>query len=75
MDTVRAWKDPVYRRSLGASAPSHPAGQPTVTVLSDAELVDISGAGTRHHGTTGCCSCNPAWSAAWGIWCNPPSGC
>jgi mersacidin/lichenicidin family type 2 lantibiotic len=36
MDTVRAWKDPYYRRSAGATAVlDHPAG----TVSLDAPLI------------------------------------
>jgi mersacidin/lichenicidin family type 2 lantibiotic len=43
VDIVRAWKDPVYRASLGdtaASLPPHPAG---LVELNDDELKSASG--------------------------------
>ena len=61
MDTVRSWKDVDYRRSLGAVAPSHPAGD-GLCPITDAELTEVSGAGTAIVGTLGCCWCLPWYS-------------
>jgi mersacidin/lichenicidin family type 2 lantibiotic len=72
MNTVRSWKDVEYRRSLGDTAPQHPAGD-GLSPVTDAELAEISGAGTGVLGTAGCCWCLP-WYSSWtvcGLICAP----
>lgn len=45
MDSVRAWKDPEYRRTL-TDAPRHPSGTPGLSRLDSAGLAAAAGAGT-----------------------------
>ncbi|MDN0200004.1 mersacidin/lichenicidin family type 2 lantibiotic [Streptomyces sp. S.PNR 29] len=46
MDSVRAWKDPEYRRTL-AAPPQHPSGTPGLSKLDSAGLAAAAGgAGT-----------------------------
>lgn len=44
MDSVRAWKDPEYRRTL-ATPPRHPSGNPGVSKLDSAGLAAVVGGG------------------------------
>ncbi|MGL5860726.1 MAG: mersacidin/lichenicidin family type 2 lantibiotic [Phycicoccus sp.] len=64
IDIVKSWKDSEYRRGL-AQAPDHPSGN-GLSSLTDAELTDISGAGTGVLGTLGCCWCLP-WYSGWTV--------
>lgn len=79
MDTIRSWKDPEYRRSLGEEAPFHPAGDVGLTPITDDELSGVVGAqeGTNHIGTMGCCWCLPWYSGftVCGLVCNPSDPC
>jgi len=80
MDTIRSWKDPEYRHSLGQAAPAHPAGEAGLAPISEAELFDAVGADhtpTGVFGTLGCCWCLP-WYSGWtvcGLICNPGKPC
>ncbi|WP_213451654.1 mersacidin/lichenicidin family type 2 lantibiotic [Rhizomonospora bruguierae] len=60
MDIARAWKDPQYRAGLPVaereSLPMHPAGEPGLERIDDAELEAIGGAGTAWIATLGCCN-------------------
>ena len=57
-DIVRAWKDPQFRRQLGADAPVSPVG---AIELSDALLDDVSGGVLRLRSTvTSVCTTSAA---------------
>lgn len=68
MDTIKAWKDPEYRRSLGSGAlPQHPSG---VVALDDGSLDDVVG------GTTWPCATIAASIAITIAFCSPNgTGC
>ncbi|WP_199036842.1 mersacidin/lichenicidin family type 2 lantibiotic [Glycomyces salinus] len=75
MDTVRAWKEPEYRRSLGETAPEHPAGT-GLTEIDELALGEVAGAaGTHHIWTGGCCWCLPWYSGitVCGLACDVPT--
>ncbi|MBI0379000.1 MULTISPECIES: mersacidin/lichenicidin family type 2 lantibiotic [Streptomyces violaceusniger group] len=42
MDTVRAWKDPEYRRSLPCP-PQHPSGVPGLSMINPSDLETPAG--------------------------------
>jgi mersacidin/lichenicidin family type 2 lantibiotic len=53
VDIIRAWKDPVYRETLGTDAPKHPAG---LIELTDEELKEASGILAMVGTTCECCT-------------------
>lgn len=63
---IQAWKDPSYRRSLGAAAPDHPSG---AQQLDDRDLDGLSAAGTNKLTTHGCCNANLTISTACSLVC------
>lgn len=56
MDTVRWWKDPEFRASVGEAGsggyPAHPSG---LAELSEIEMLYVVGGGTEAMSSMGCC--------------------